>query len=57
MIELHRDLSRWSNGQIEGEEAIAIISKIWEIGDQEGYWSERGALAADAIWVSAAHSE
>ena len=38
-------------------EAIQHIRKIWEIEEEEGYWSERGQLAADAAYIAASHSE
>ena len=46
----------WENG-MDGVEAIQHIRKIWEIEEEEGYWSERGQLAADAAWIAASHSE
>lgn len=49
--------SGWGEGRINGAEAIAHARKIWKLGEEEGYWSERGRLAADAAWVAAAHSE
>lgn len=33
------------------------IRKIWQLEEEEGYWSERGQLAADATWIAAAHEE
>jgi hypothetical protein len=57
MTALHQELSEWASGRMTGEDAIAIINDIWRIGEQEGYWSERGRLAADGVWVAAAHSE
>jgi len=46
----------WEN-DIDGVEAIQHIRKIWEIEEEEGYWSERGQLAADAAWIAASHSD
>jgi hypothetical protein len=50
-------LARWGDNRIGGSEAIGIAKKIWKLGGKEGYWSERGRLAADAAWVAASHSE
>lgn len=47
----------WGNHEISGKEAIDHIRKIWALEDEEGYWSERGRLAADAAWIAAAHSD
>lgn len=47
----------WGGHSINGTEAIRIIRKIWQLEDEEGYWSERGRLAADATWVAASHSD
>lgn len=57
MTELHERLARWGHAFIDGEEAIGVVRKIWDVGEEEGYWSERGRLAADAVWISAGHSE
>lgn len=54
---LYAEFATWSSNKIQGDQAIAIIRKIWLLEDQEGYWSERGALAGDAAWIAAAHSE
>ncbi|KAF9485877.1 hypothetical protein BDN70DRAFT_970007, partial [Pholiota conissans] len=54
---LYDAFATWGSNQIEGPEAIEHIRKIWELEDQEGYWSERGQLAADATWIAAAHSD
>ncbi|KAG6903287.1 hypothetical protein C0995_000182 [Termitomyces sp. Mi166 len=47
----------WGQGMISGVEAIDTVKLIWSIEDEEGYWSERGQLAADAALVAAAHSD
>ena len=57
MNELYSKLGTWQHGEIDGKEAIRIVREIWGIGEEEGYWSERGRLAADGAWVAAAHSE
>lgn len=57
MASLYTRFSSWGTGGISGREAIEIANQIWEIGEEEGYWSERGRLAADATWVAASHSE
>ncbi|KAF7296471.1 NADPH--cytochrome P450 reductase [Mycena chlorophos] len=57
IAELYRHFALWGSGGIGGAEAVATIIKIWELEDEEGYWSERGRLAADAAWIAAAHSD
>ena len=57
MQNMHNELSAWAQGQIEGEKAIDLINEIWWVGSLEGYWSQRGRLAADAVTVALAHSE
>lgn len=57
MSELYTRLATWQHGEIDGQDAIGAVKEIWGIGEREGYWSERGRLAADAAWVAAAHSE
>ena len=52
-----RHLSTWGEEKITGKEAIETAQRIWDLGTEEGYWSERGRLAADAAWVAAAHME
>lgn len=54
---LYERLSHWAQREISGTEAIDTVRRIWDIEEAEGYWSERGRLAADAAWVAAAHSE
>ena len=57
MSDLYERLSSWAHGKIDGSQAIRLINKIWAVGEEEGYWSERGQLAADAVWIAVAHSE
>ncbi|SRR6266478_3534790 len=57
MNDLYRRLSRWGHGAIDGSEAIRLVKRIWAVGEEEGYTSERGRLAADAMLVAAAHAE
>ncbi len=57
MTDLYARFATWGQSQITGLQAIEIVNKIWALGEEEGYWSERGTLAADAAWVAAAHSE
>ncbi len=57
MVELYRAFSSWGQRTILGDEAIRIARQIWDLGEEEGYWSERGRLAADAVHVAAAHAE
>ena len=47
----------WSAGEANPADVVSEANRIWDLGEKEGYWSERGRLAADAAWVSAAHSE
>ncbi|KAF8630857.1 hypothetical protein AX17_005216 [Amanita inopinata Kibby_2008] len=55
--ELYGKFSTWGQGQIDGRTAVLTVNRIWKLGDEEGYWSERGRLAADAAWVAASHSD
>ena len=57
MKELYHNLATWSSGSIDGREAVDIAREIWSLGEEEGYYSERGQLAADVVHVAAAHSE
>ena len=57
MASLYTRFSSWGTGQLTGKEAIDTAREIWLTGEEEGYWSERGQLAADASLVAAAHSE
>lgn len=57
MADLYGKFATWGSDAIDGKEAVAVAREIWSIGEEEGYWSERGRLAADAAWVAAAHSE
>lgn len=47
----------WGSRKITGRQAVESARRIWQLGDKEGYWSERGQLAADVAWVAASHSE
>ena len=49
--------AKWIDGSFDGVEAIKLVREIWKLGEEEGYFSERGRLAADAVWVAAGHSE
>lgn len=51
MQDLYDQLSSWARASITGDQAVELIRKIWGIGTIEQYWSERGRLAADAVWV------
>ncbi|KAJ7070024.1 hypothetical protein C8F01DRAFT_976975, partial [Mycena amicta] len=57
IADYYRHFGTWGNGAISGVEAVDTINKIWQLEDEEGYWSERGRLAADAAWIAAAHSD
>lgn len=54
---MHNELTQWAQGKIEGDKAIHLINEIWWVGSLEGYWSQRGRLAADAVIVALSHSE
>lgn len=49
--------AKWIDESIDGVEALRLVREIWKDADEEGYLSERGRLAADAVWVSAGHRE
>lgn len=57
MSRLKSKLSEWGSKDMGGGEATNIINKIWKLGEEEGYWSERGSLAWDAVQVAAAHGQ
>ncbi|TFK70366.1 hypothetical protein BDN72DRAFT_856973 [Pluteus cervinus] len=57
IAEEYQKFSGWGQEQIDGREAIETVKRLWKIEDEEGYWSERGQLAADAAWVAASHSD
>lgn len=57
MQSMHGELAQWAQGKIEGEKAINLINEIWWVGSLEGYWSQRGRLAGDAVTVALSHSE
>ncbi|CDO76092.1 hypothetical protein BN946_scf184649.g18 [Trametes cinnabarina] len=55
--DLYTRFSRWQHQLISGSEAAAAAISIWRLGEEEGYWSERGQLASDVTHVACAHSE
>ena len=57
MQNMQNELAEWAQGKIEGDKAIDLINEIWWVGGLEGYWSQRGRLAADGAMVALAHSE
>ncbi|KAH9854761.1 hypothetical protein C2E23DRAFT_817879 [Lenzites betulinus] len=57
MAELYAQFSGWQHGQLNGREAASLAESIWRLGHEEGYWSERGQLAADVALIAAAHSD
>ncbi|KAE9407402.1 SET domain-containing protein, partial [Gymnopus androsaceus JB14] len=57
MSELQAQFVTWGSGAIQGDEAISLVKRIWDLGTEEGYTSERGRLASDAAWVAAAHAD
>ncbi len=44
MNDLYKRLSTWGHGAIDGQEAIRLVKRIWAIGEEERYTSERGRL-------------
>ncbi|GJJ15739.1 hypothetical protein Clacol_010017 [Clathrus columnatus] len=54
---LKQQLTSWESNKISGKEAVDIVRSIWRLSEEEGYWSERGQWAADAVHVAAAHSD
>lgn len=54
---LYQEFSSWGTYKIDGAQAIEYIRDIWRLEEEEGYFSERGQLAADAAWIAASHSE
>lgn len=57
MNDLYERFSTWGHGAIDGREAIRVVERIWATGEEEGYTSGRGRLAADAVQVAVAHAE
>ncbi|KAI0356426.1 SET domain-containing protein [Trametes cingulata] len=57
MTDLYARFSSWQHEAVSGKDAIAAAISIWRLGEEEGYWSERGQLAADATHVAAAHAD
>lgn len=57
ITQLGRIFTSWGTGAISGSEASRVAKEIWALGGEEGYWSERGRLAADMAYVAAAHLE
>jgi hypothetical protein len=57
MSENFQELGTWGSGRIDGKAAIELVQTILILGEDEGYWSERGKIAADAVFVAAAHME
>ncbi|KAK0221666.1 hypothetical protein IW262DRAFT_919477 [Armillaria fumosa] len=55
--DLYNLFSTWGTHSISGTEAINVVRRIWSLTDEEGYYSERGQLFADAALVSLSHSE
>ncbi|KAK0187869.1 hypothetical protein F5146DRAFT_731719 [Armillaria mellea] len=55
--ELYNLFSTWGTHSISGTEAINVVRRIWSLTDEEGYYSERGQLFADAVLVSLSHSD
>ncbi|KAI0647981.1 hypothetical protein C8Q79DRAFT_905278 [Trametes meyenii] len=57
MSDLYARFSSWGHGGATGAETVAAAISIWRLGEEEGYWSERGQLAADVTHVAAAHGD
>ncbi|PAV17308.1 SET domain-containing [Pyrrhoderma noxium] len=57
MTSLGQKFASWGSYQIDGNTASHIANTIWGLGEEEGYWSERGRLAADMVHVAAVHSD
>lgn len=57
MSDLYGRFASWQHGSLSGKDALDVARRIWAVGGEEGYLSERGQLAADAALVAAAHSE
>lgn len=57
MSALFQELASWGSGSMDGLRASEIAIEIWRLGEVEGYFSERGRLAADIAHVAAAHSD
>jgi len=57
LSQLKARFSTWGTGTISGGEAGDLAREMWAVGEEEGYFSERGQLAADATHVAAAHSD
>ncbi|KAG7445775.1 SET domain-containing protein [Guyanagaster necrorhizus] len=55
--ELYSLFSTWGTHSIRGTEAIDVVRRIWTSTNEEGYYSERGQLFADAALVSLSHSD
>ncbi|KAI0372245.1 SET domain-containing protein [Pilatotrama ljubarskyi] len=57
MTDLYARFSSWQHEGVSGKEAIETAISIWRLGEEDGYWSERGQLAADVTHVAAAHAD
>lgn len=57
MSDLYDRLRTWGQRVIDGRDGIRLVEQLWAVGEEEGYTSERGRLAADAALIAAAHSE
>jgi hypothetical protein len=57
MSELYAAFAGWGTGQLSSSKAADVARKIWRVGGEEGYTSERGRLAADVAHVAAAAGE
>ncbi|KAK0464306.1 uncharacterized protein EV420DRAFT_1036375 [Desarmillaria tabescens] len=54
---LYKLFSTWETHSISGAEAIDVVRRIWTLTNEEGYFSERGQLFADAALVALSHSD
>ncbi|KIY61535.1 SET domain-containing protein [Cylindrobasidium torrendii FP15055 ss-10] len=57
MSTLYGELAAWGAAELSGSQALRLVRAIWALGEQEGYHSERGQLAADAVTVAPSHSD
>jgi hypothetical protein len=57
MSNLYDRLGTWGQKLIDGSDAIRLVERIWAIGEEEGYTSERGVSRPTLRWLRAAHSE
>ncbi|KAI5118861.1 hypothetical protein M0805_005305 [Coniferiporia weirii] len=57
MSSLGQVFETWGRGYLGGKDAVSVAKEIWTLGEKENYWSERGRLAGDVVFIAAAHSD